>query len=250
MMRLINPESGYAEIVEDKIGDWMNAEDEEGEKMSKDEILAEIEKDREKLKENDGKFRLADIEGNKVAIEDFIGKVIYLDVWASWCGPCIGQMPAAAALKEKFTPEEMEQIVFLYISIDDHETRWKGAIDKHKIKGKHLHSPGGWNSAVTQKFGIRSIPHFMLFNKNGELVNEKAKRPSDATLYDDIMALIGETGPALPSKKEDSAKEETNPQTGFEKVKDVTDKAAKKLFKKQEKAKKKQEKLERKKSND
>jgi len=125
-MRLVDPESGYHNIVEQQIGEWMAQEEEAGEKLTKEEILAEIEKDREKLKEQDGKFRLNDVEGNKIAIEDYIGKVIYLDVWASWCGPCIKQLPAAKALKEKFTPEEKEQIVFMYISIDDHESRWKG----------------------------------------------------------------------------------------------------------------------------
>jgi len=209
-MRLVDPESGYHNIVEQQIGDWMEQEEEEGEKMTKEEILAEIEKDREKLKEQDGKFRLNDVEGNKIAIEDFIGKVVYLDVWASWCGPCIKQMPAAKALKEKFTPEEKEQIVFMYISIDDHESRWKGAIEKHGIKGVHLHSPGGWNSAVTKKFGIRGIPRFILFNKHGELVAEEAKRPSDETLYDDLVKLIGEPGPILSKEKKKDKKEKVD----------------------------------------
>lgn len=201
-MRLVDPESGYHEIVEDEIGEWMAEQEAEADKMTKEEILAEIEKDREKLKEADGKFRLNDVEGNKIALEDFIGKVVYVDVWASWCGPCIKQMPASKALKEKLTPEEKEQIVFVYISIDDHESRWKGAIEKHGIEGIHLHSPGGWNSAVTQKFSIRGIPRFMLFNKNGELVEPEAKRPSDETLYPDLQKLMAEVGPALPKKKD------------------------------------------------
>ena len=194
----------------------MAKEEGEGEKMTKEEILAEIEKDREKLKEADGKFRLNDVEGNKIAIEDYIGKVVYVDVWASWCGPCIKQMPAAKALKEKFTAEEKEQIVFMYISIDDHESRWKGAIEKHGIKGIHLHSPGGWNSAVTQKFSIRGIPRFMLFNKDGELVEPEAKRPSDETLYGDLLKLIAEPGPVLSKEKGKDKKEE---KTGKEKIK-------------------------------
>lgn len=225
-MRLVDPESGYHTIVEQQIGEWMAQEEAEGEKMTKEEILAEIEKDREKLKENDGSFRLNDVEGNKIAIEDYIGKVVYVDVWASWCGPCIKQMPAAKALKEKFTAEEKEQIVFMYISIDDHESRWKGAIEKHGIKGIHLHSPGGWNSAVTQKFSIRGIPRFLLFNKNGELVEPEAKRPSDETLYDDLLKLIAEPGP-VKSK---------------EKAKDKKDKSAKEKIKKNKKDKKKRKK--------
>jgi len=208
-MRYVDPESGYHNIVEQEIGEWMAKEEAEGEKMTKEEILAEIEKDREKLKEADGKFRLNDVEGNKIAIEDYIGKVVYVDVWASWCGPCI--------------------IVFMYISIDDHESRWKGAIEKHGIKGIHLHSPGGWNSAVTQKFSIRGIPRFMLFNKHGELVEQEAKRPSDETLYDDLLKLIAEPGPVISKEKTKDKKEE---KVGKEKIKKKKKKDKKKRKKK------------------
>jgi len=232
-MRLVDPESGYHQIVEDKIGEWMAKEDENEPKLTKEEILAEIEADKEAMKANDGKFRLADVEGNMVAIEDFIGKVVYLDVWASWCGPCIKQMPAAKALKEKFTPEQKEQIVFLYISIDDHESRWKGAIEKHNIEGIHLHSPGGWNSTVTQKFGIRGIPRFILFDKYGKVVALEAKRPSDETLYDELVTMIEADGPDIekPSKKENK--------------KDDADKASPKKKSKKDKKKKKKRKKDR-----
>jgi len=203
-MRLVDPESGYHQIVEEKIGEWLANEDSNEPKLTKEEILAEIEADREEMKANDGKFRLPDLEGNMVAIEDYVGKVIYLDVWASWCGPCIKQMPAAKALKEKLTPEQKEQIVFMYISIDDHESRWKGAIEKHNIKGVHLRSPGGWNSEVTKKFAIRGIPRFILIDKFGKVVALEAKRPSDETLYDELVEMINTVGPEIskPSKKD------------------------------------------------
>jgi len=184
-MRLVDPESGYHAIVEKQIGEWMAQEEAEGEKLTKE----------------------------------------YVDVWASWCGPCIKQMPAAKALKEKFTAEEKDQIVFMYISIDDHESRWKGAIEKHDIKGIHLHSPGGWNSAVTQKFQIRGIPRFLLFNKNGELVEQEAKRPSDETLYGDLLKLIAEPGPVLSKEK---TKEKKAEKTGKEKIKKKKDKKKRK----------------------
>ncbi len=201
MMKLVNPESRYPEVVEAKIGEWMNQEDEKDPSKSKEEILAEIEQDREAMKANDGKFRMEDLDGKKVAIEDFVGKVVYLDVWASWCGPCIAQVPHAKKLKEKLTDEEKEQIVFLYISIDNHESRWKGAIEKHDIKGVHLRSPGGWDSEITKMMGIRSIPRFMLINKNGEIVQDTAPRPSDPGLYDALLALVAEDGPDIKPEK-------------------------------------------------
>jgi len=124
-----------------------------------------------------------------------------VDFWASWCGPCIKQMPHGKKLKEKFTDEQKEQIKFVYINIDNTIPKWKGAVKKHDIKGTHLHSPGGWGSEVTKIFSVRSIPRFMLFNKKGELVAEEAKRPSDPTIYDDLVKLIKEPAPKVDPKK-------------------------------------------------
>lgn len=137
-------------------------------------------------------FTMKDINGKEVSLSDYKGKVVYVDFWASWCGPCRKEMPFSHELPSKLSKKQLKNVVFLYISIDDTEERWKGGIEQNKIEGINLLSPGGWNSPACAKFGIQSIPRYMLINKKGEVANANAKRPSDPSIIDDIVKLINE----------------------------------------------------------
>ncbi|GGF73760.1 TlpA family protein disulfide reductase [Wenyingzhuangia marina] len=102
-------------------------------------------------------------------IAKFKGKVIYVDFWATWCGPCRSGIKRIAPLKEEMKDED---VVFLYISAPSSpEKTWKNAIPD--IKGEHYRvTQDEWNY-LTDKFNIRGIPHYALVNKKGELVNPK-----------------------------------------------------------------------------
>lgn len=139
-----------------------------------------------------GELTMKDVDGKVVNLSDFKGKVVYVDFWASWCGPCRQQMPFSHELPKKLSKKQLKNVVFLYISIDDTEERWKGGIEQNKIEGVNLLSPGGWSSPACAKFGIQSIPRYMLINKKGEIANANAKRPSDPTIIDDIIKLVNE----------------------------------------------------------
>lgn len=157
------------------------------------EIVKEkpIKKESNSSNESSGKLSFIDTNSKKVRLSDFKGKVVYIDVWASWCGPCRQQFPFAKTLQDKFTKQEKEKIVFLYISIDDNETIWKKALEKIEIHGIKVLSPGGWNSDVTKEFQIRSIPRYILIDKKGNVVNNDAKRPSQTDeIYNEILNLI------------------------------------------------------------
>lgn len=133
---------------------------------------------------------LKDTDGKDVRLSDFKGKVVYVDFWASWCGPCRQQMPFSHKLPEKFSKKQLKNVVFLYISIDDTEDRWKKGIEQNQIGGVNALSPGGWSSAVCTKFNISSIPRYMLIDKQGNIANANAKRPSDETIVNDIVELL------------------------------------------------------------
>jgi thiol-disulfide isomerase/thioredoxin len=136
---------------------------------------------------------LKDMDGKSFGIDDFKGKVVYIDFWASWCGPCRNEMPASKQLHEMFTEKQLKDIVFLYISIDASEEAWKNAVKELGIEGKLGISPGNWNSEITRYFQIYSIPHYMLMDKKGKIVDTDAKRPSSGSLiYNDIMKLMTE----------------------------------------------------------
>lgn len=135
---------------------------------------------------------LVNTEGKEVFIDQFKGKVVYIDFWASWCGPCRQQFPFSKKLHSALTKKELDKIVFLYVSIDDNEATWKKAIEQNALEGVHGISKGGWGSEICKFFQISSIPRYMILNKQGKVVEQNAKRPSDETLKDDLLKLIAE----------------------------------------------------------
>ena len=137
--------------------------------------------------------RLKDLDGNYFTFDDLKGKVVYVDYWASWCGPCRSQMPYSKQLHEMFTPQQLKQIVFLYVSIDATEDAWKNAVKQIGMEGKLGISPGNWNSEIAKYFQINSIPRYMLIDKKGTIVDLNAKRPSSGTeIYNDIVKLLAQ----------------------------------------------------------
>ncbi len=134
---------------------------------------------------------LKDINGktfNPKSIED---KVVFVDFWASWCGPCRQEFPASKALHERFTEKQLKNIVFLYISIDGNEGSWRNAVNQIGMKGLLLHSPGDWSSPIVNYFGINSIPRYMLIDKTGKIIDTNAPRPSSGdVIYNAIMKLL------------------------------------------------------------
>jgi thiol-disulfide isomerase/thioredoxin len=141
---------------------------------------------------NDDKISFTDLDGRQVSLDDFKGKAVYIDFWASWCGPCRAMMPFSRQLHESLEPSAKKNIVFLYISIDANQEAWKKAIQDMEIKGVNVISPGNWNSEVCRYFQISSIPRYMLMNKKGEVVDFNAKRPNDPALLQDLLKLAGE----------------------------------------------------------
>jgi thiol-disulfide isomerase/thioredoxin len=129
------------------------------------------------------------LNGKTFKLSDLKGKVVYLDIWASWCGPCRKQFPAAKELKTKLSKKELKNIEFLYISIDNTETVWKLAIEELGIEGTHGLSQGGWGSEVTAKFGVNSIPRYVIIDKQGKVFDGNAPRPSDERLLEILRKL-------------------------------------------------------------
>lgn len=134
-------------------------------------------------------FTLTDLDGNKVSLSNFKGKVVYLDIWASWCGPCIMEIKDAKKVKEHF--QGNDNVVFLYISIDENTSKWKNMIKKNNINGVHLISKKGEEDDILQKYNVPSIPRFVLIDKQGNIADWNARTPSDYdNIVDDIERLL------------------------------------------------------------
>ena len=120
-------------------------------------------------------FTLTSIEGETMSLADFKGKVVYLDFWASWCKPCLGEMPHSKTLKEKFA--DQKDVAFIYVSIDDNEDAWRKMVDKKQIEGIHLWSQG-WGSEAPIAYNVKYIPRYVLVAKDGTIIDANTSRPS------------------------------------------------------------------------
>jgi thiol-disulfide isomerase/thioredoxin len=147
---------------------------------------------KEKAKTASAELDLKDVNGKSVQLSDFKGKVVYIDFWASWCGPCRVMMPFSKKLHEQMTEKEKKQIVFLYISIDADKNAWIKGIKDMDIQGVNVISPGNWKSQACRYFQINGIPRYMIMNKKGEIVDTNAKRPADHTVLDDLRKYLAD----------------------------------------------------------
>lgn len=132
-------------------------------------------------------FTLMNEKGEEVSLSSFKGKVIYLDFWASWCGPCIREFSYVPALKEAVSGSD---IAFVYISIDDDEAAWRKAMDKYKLGGTQLYAPG-FGHEVAKKYRVSGIPRYMIIDKDGKIADGFPSRPSDKQLAEKLKELAG-----------------------------------------------------------
>jgi thiol-disulfide isomerase/thioredoxin len=150
-------------------------------------------KSNSKMSEEKYKFKMVSLEGKEMHLSDFKGKVVYIDYWASWCGPCRQQMPFSKKLHHKIEDElgkkVADDIVFLYISIDQDEAAWRKGIEAMSIEGAHGFSNARWPDGAGNFFQIPGIPRYMIMDKEGEIVDMNAPRPSMPGIFDLLKDL-------------------------------------------------------------
>lgn len=167
-----NFESKYSEI-EDKLESYKKSFLNQKKYVELEGYLSKYKQLRSKVLD----FIATDEDGNKVKISDFEGKVIYLDFWATSCAPCVAEIPFANNLQQKLKDEE--DFVFIALSFDRNMEYAKKIIKEREFKVVHLFEPKGMNSEIARAYNINGIPRYFIIDKEGNLISEDAKRPSD-----------------------------------------------------------------------
>ena len=132
-------------------------------------------------------FSFEDIDGKKVTFVDLKGKYVFIDVWATWCKPCTAEIPHLKALEEKM---HNHNIVFVSISCDKDRAAWEKMVKADQLTGLQWHVDGA-EDPFMQGFFIRTIPRFILLDREGNVLEKDAMRPSNPALYDSLMKLEG-----------------------------------------------------------
>lgn len=131
-------------------------------------------------------FKFKDKSGKTYQLSDFKGKYIYIDVWATWCGPCLGEIPALKKLTDTLASKD---IVFVSICVFDEKASWEKMVEKKQLKGVQLYAEPGENSFVDE-YMIQGIPRFILLDKSGRIIDANAKRPSEPLLLKELTDLL------------------------------------------------------------
>ena len=133
-------------------------------------------------------FTLSDVNGKQVSLSDFKGKVIYIDFWATWCGPCLLEIPHSKRLNEAFNGNP--DIVFITISFDQDVEKWKKKVRSKKMLGTQLISPEGQASLVMRDYDVKFIPRFVVIGKDGNIIDWQAKKPSEPDIKEYLTKIL------------------------------------------------------------
>ena len=153
--------------------------DQKVESEAKVETTDSISNTATQVTENHGKapdFSLADINGKRFDLSDFKGKYVYMDIWATWCGPCKVQIPYMKQLEEQFRDAPIH---FVSVSVDNDDDKpvWAKMVRENEMSGVQLFAGRENNFGFDYK--IQYIPTFILIDKEGNIINPTAPAPMD-----------------------------------------------------------------------
>ena len=135
-----------------------------------------------------------DYKGGKKSLDSFKGKFVYIDVWATWCGPCIQQIPFLKSLEKEYHGKNIE---FISLSTDESsrsggsweaaEKKWRDFVKAKQLSGTQLWA--GQDYSFQQEYQINAIPRFILIDTEGKIIDANAPRPSEPRLKELFTSL-------------------------------------------------------------
>jgi peroxiredoxin len=124
--------------------------------------------------------------GDTLSLSDLRGKVVLIDFWASWCGPCRRENPRVKALYERYKDQGFD---ILGVSLDRDQARWEQAIAQDGLTWHHVSDLKYWQSVAARTYGVGSIPHTVLVDREGNIA---AKKLRGAALEKKVAEMLGE----------------------------------------------------------
>ena len=141
-------------------------------------------------------FNMKDLDGNDLSLEQYRGKVVLLDFWAVWCGPCIAEMPNVKQVYDKYKDENFQ---IIGISLDESRDTLVGYLEKEGITWPQFFDGNGWKNQVAKMYGINSIPRMYLIDGEGVVrkanVRGRSLEPAVAELVQENNAKLQSGAP-------------------------------------------------------
>lgn len=134
-------------------------------------------------------FSYVNIDNKKVALKDLRGKYVYIDVWATWCGPCKAEIPHLQKVEKDYHGKNIQ---FVSLSVDKQadKSKWEKYVKENKLGGIQIIADKDFDSEFIKKYNIAAIPRFILIDPKGKIVSGNALRPSDPGLRDLLDKLL------------------------------------------------------------
>lgn len=134
-------------------------------------------------------FSYANQENKLISLKSMRGNYVYIDLWATWCAPCVAEIPD---LKKLELAMKDKKIKFVSISLDpqNDKNKWLNYVKDNELQGVQLIADNDFKSEFVQKFGVNSIPRFLLISPDGIVLDNDAKRPSNPELQKQLEMLL------------------------------------------------------------
>jgi thiol-disulfide isomerase/thioredoxin len=140
-------------------------------------------------------FAVTTIDGQRISMDDLTGKVVLIDFWATWCGPCREALPHMREIAKKF---QGQPLVVLSVSLDGDEGKWKEFIAKNEMTWPQYRD-GAFTGPIAELFGVHAIPHTFTIDSDGILQDEHI---GDSSIEGKLKKLIVRAEKAPPRKQE------------------------------------------------